>query len=281
MSMSALWRFALSPGLTQRIQPGWSWQSHFIGSNTYPDSLTGEFPEKDTIGNYERLIKIIPTGQESSGVKLQDSYLVRDEALKKVVWEYIFEAMVDPKTGAHLNKNYSDEYFVFPREVEKKTYKLRYSYLKGIPVAFQREEQIEGVNTYLFSYKGRGEYTESYLGTDEYPGIEVKPGQEIKCRDDQFLFDVWVEPVTGEVIKLDESCYSGDYVYDIASGKAIQAVSRWGGVTAGDNVIQRAAEVLEARTKYQVTNLYVPLILLVGGLAFLGVGLYSRKRLDA
>ncbi|HBB86543.1 MAG TPA: hypothetical protein DC047_02880 [Blastocatellia bacterium] len=33
--------------------------------------------------------------------------------------------------------------------------------------------------------------------------------------DDQFVFKVWVEAVTREIIKIEESCNSNDYLYDI------------------------------------------------------------------
>lgn len=110
----------------------------------------------------------------------------------------MYRAQVDPQTGAHLQKEYLGDYYIFPRFVEKKTYKFRNNYVKGVPLEFKREEEVAGVQTYLFAYQGYGEYTESYAGTDEYPGIKIPPGQEIRCDDDQFSFKAWVEPVTGE-----------------------------------------------------------------------------------
>jgi Porin PorA len=272
LGLAALWQFGLSAHWTQRIQLGWSWDASFIGVGTIPDPTTGSFPAKDPISTTERRIAVISVDQAAGAVMLEDQYIVKDPLTGQVTWEYVYRAPVDPQTGAHLDAQYRGDFFVFPREVEKTTYQLRYSYLKGVPVAFQREEQIEGVPTYLFSYKGRGEYTESYAGTAEYPGINVQPGQEIKCADDQFAFNVWVEPLTGEMLKVAESCNSGDYVFDIATGKALTPVLRWSGVTLGDDIIRRAEQIRSARTAYLWASRYLPVGLLIAGLLALGLG---------
>ena len=50
------------------------------------------------------------------------------------------------------------------------------------------------------------------------------------------MYSVWVEPVTGEIMKVRESCSSGDYLYDKNSGRAIEPVLIWSGDTVGQNV---------------------------------------------
>jgi hypothetical protein len=272
LGLAALWQFGLNGRWTQRIQPGWTWKSSFIGIATAPDLTTGTFPEQDPTSTTERRITVLSGDQAADALVLEDHYVVKDPLTGQTTWDYMFRAPVDPRTGAHLDVPYRGDYFVFPREVEKTTYRLRYSYLKGIPVAFQREEQIEGMTTYLFSYRGRGEYTESYAGTAEYTGITVQPGQEIKCADDQFSFNVWVEPVTGELLKVDEGCTSGDYLFDIATGKALSPVLRWRGVTIGDDIIRRAEQIRTARTTYLWASRYVGAGLLIAGLISLGLG---------
>jgi len=277
LAAAALWRFGLSTRWTQRLPPGWHWESNFIGINTYADPATGQFPESDVISIYERSVHLVPQGNRSGVVIAEDRYTVRDLTTGQPTWDYVYRASVDPTTGRHVEEPYHDDYFVFPRNVEKTTYQLRYSYLKGLPVAFQAEEEIEGVTTYLFEYKGRGEYTESYVGTADYSGITVEPGQEIKCADDQLFFKIWVEPVTGETLKVDESCYSGDYVYEIATGQALYPIVRWGGVTSGDDIILRAEHIRAERGRYLWASLYLPLLLLLAGLGLLGLGLVRRR----
>ena len=266
LGFTAVWQFALAPRLTQRIPSGWSWKIDYIGFQTYPDPQTGQIPEKDVSTTYSQSIKIVPHSQRPGSVELDSNYSINDITTGQVSWEYELLALVNPQTGEHLKPEYRGDYFVFPRNVEKKTYRLRFSYLKGVPLAFQKEVDLEGLNTYLFAYRGRGEYTESYAGTEKYLGTKVKSGQEIKCADDQFTFRIWVEPLTGATIKIDESCHSGDHVYDVATGAQLEGVSRWDGVTAGDDVITQVRSAGVERTRLLWFNRYLPSMFLLAGL---------------
>lgn len=277
LCLAAVWQFALVPRWTERIPAGWQWESDFIGFNAYPDPQTGQMPENELTGTYTHAITIVANTRQPGSLELDDRFLIHDVVTGNVTWEYNFRAQVDPRTGAHLKEEYRGDYFLFPRNVERKTYSMRFSYLKGIPVVFQREEEVEGLTTYLFTYRGRGEYTEAYAGTAEYPGTKVQPGQEIKCADDQLVFKAWVEPVTGEIIKIEENCNSNDYVYDIATGKQLEAVDRWGGETAGDDVIRRVKTVSRERTKLLWTRRYIPFGLLLAGLLCVGFVMLPRR----
>jgi hypothetical protein len=274
---TAVWQFVLLPRWTERIPAGWQWKTDYTGYQTWPDPQTGQMPKKDATGTYTHVITIAAKSRQPGSVELDDNYLTYDVASGQVAWEYNYHARVDPRTGAHLQGEYRGDHFLFPRNVEQKTYNMRFSYLKGIPVAFQREEDVAGLNTYLFTYRGRGEYTESYIGTAQYPGIKVKPGQEIKCADDQFIFKAWVEPVTGEIIKIEESCNSNDYFYDIATGKQLEVVDRWGGETAGDDVISRVDTVRRERARLLRTTRYIPAGLLVAGLLCFGFLMLPKR----
>jgi hypothetical protein len=277
LSFSAVWRFALVPRWTERIPVNWEWRSDFIGVNAYPDPKTGMMPKGDVTGTYTHAITIKPNSRQSGALELEDRFLIKDVLTGTTTWEYNVSAQVATGTGAHTKKEYQGDYFLFPRNVEQKTYKLRLSYLKGIPVIFQREEDVKGLATYLFAYHGRGEYTEAYAGTAEYPGTKVQPGQEIKCANDQLVFKVWVEPVTGEMIKIEENCNSNDYIYDIASGKQLAAVDRWAGETAGDDVINRVDTVTKERAKLLRLTRDIPLGLLAAGLLCFGLVMLPRR----
>ena len=275
--LTAVWQFVLVPRWTERIPAGWQWETDYTGYQTYPDPQTGQLPKKDATGTYTHTIAIVANSRQPGSVELDDRYLTHDVASGQVTYEYNYRALVDPRTGAHLKEEYRGDYFLFPRNLEQRTYNMRFSYLKGIPVAFQREEDVAGLATYLFTYRGRGEYTESYAGTAEYPGVHVKPGQEIKCADDQFIFKAWVEPVMGEIIKIEESCNSNDYFYDIATCKQLEVVDRWGGEPAGDDVISRVETVSRERTRLLRTTHYIPDGLLVAGLLCFGFLMLPKR----
>lgn len=274
--ISAVWYFMIAPQLSLRIPRDWKWESKYVGYNDWADS-TGNFTQKlPTL--YDRFMKVIDDTGYPDSISIIDSYIALDPTTKVKIWEYTLNATVDPKTGKHLNPAYQNDYILFPMNVEKKSYSIRYNYLKGVPVSFQKEEVIEGVNTYFFYYKGRGEYTESYAGTQDFPGVKVKEGQEICCSDDQFVLKLWVEPLTGEILKLSEECASGDYIYEIATGAKITAISRWGGETAGDDVFNRVKLINSKRTNLFLINSYVPLGLIFIGMLLLIAGIVTKKK---
>ncbi|MDQ1636779.1 MAG: hypothetical protein QOF62_118 [Pyrinomonadaceae bacterium] len=270
LTLTAVWHFALVPRWTQRIPAGWSWKTDYIGFQTYLDPKTGQIPEKDVSTTYSQSIKIVPHSEHPGLVELDSNYSINDITSGQVTWEYEYFAAVNPQNGEHLKPEYRGDYFVFPHNVEKKTYRLRFSYLKGVPVSFQKEVDVEGLKTYLFAYRGRGEYTESYAGTEKYQGIRVKPGQEIKCGDDQYFFKIWVEPLTGATIKIEEGCHSGDYVYDIATGAQHEPVSRWDGVTAGDDVVSQVKLASRERARLLWIDRYLPSMFLLAGILCFG-----------
>jgi len=274
--LAVVWKFWLCPGLLQRIPAGWQWQANFIGIQAVPEKAGGQFFTKESTSIYLRKAAVVADRQRPASVLIEDRFTILNPADKKVVWEYVYQADVASRTGRHLKPEWQDDYYLFPRFIEKKSYRLRNNYLRGVPLAYQKEEMVEGLTTYLFAYKGRGEYTQSYAGSTEYPGIRVEPGQEISCADDQFLFKVWVEPVPGEIIKLQESCLSGDYIHDIGTGKPLAPVLRWSGMTAGDDVAHRAEKVRGERLRLLLIGTWLPLALLTCGLVLLGWGIKEK-----
>lgn len=273
-----IWQLAIPPRWARRITPGWNWQSRFIGIQSNADPETGKLPEKDSPGIYQKSMVIVPGTLRSDSVELLDTYTVRDSLTGTVTWQYAIQARVNPITARHLTPGFQNDHVVFPRNVQKQTYQLRFNYVKGVPLNFEREENLLGLDTYVFGYKGYGEYTESYAGTEEYPGIKVLPGQEIRCADDQFVLKMWIEPLTGETVKVEESCYSNDYLVDVASGKRLALIDKWGGVVTGNDVRAAVERTQAIRRKYLLMTQYVPIGLLTGGLLMLAGAIFVRKR---
>jgi hypothetical protein len=275
IAAAALWTFTIAPRWTQRLPPGWSWKSRAVATIHMPDPKTGGFAAETIAAPLMFEAEITDNSSRPTAVKVRDRSTAYDAATDQIAWEYVFSASVDPETGRHLNPEYQDDYFVFPRDVEKKTYKIRYNLLKGVPLAFQREEMVGGLNAYVFAYKGYADVRDTYAGTPDFPGITMDAGREVRCSDDGFVFKVWVEPLTGEMIKLENSCYSGDYIYDIATGKKIAALQSWGGVTAGDDVTAHVSSLERERSRMLWATRYVPGLLLLACLAGAGLLLTS------
>jgi len=271
------WQFGLAPRLVERLPRGWNWRSKLIGIATPPDGATGKFPRKDTTVLFEREVRLMDESRRPEAVTIEDRYTVIDHDTGQIVWENIYRAQIDPRTGAYAQADCRNDYYVFPRHTEPRAYVFRTNDARGIVLQFEREETLEDVFTYLFVYKGRADYGNAYDGSANYPGVKAAPGQEILCADEQFVYRLWVEPMSGEILKLEESCLSGDYLYDLATGKQIAPVLRWAGVTAGDTVVQRAGFIRGEKTRLILITRAVPAGLLLTGIFCLAVGLMWRQ----
>lgn len=276
LALAAMLRFVLAPNISMRIPPGWSWKSEMVGTQTMPDSL-GVFPDTPNTSNYFRSISIADETKRPDSVLLKDEYTVVDPTTMKIMWRYVYTAWVDPRTGKHLAPEYKNDYCVFPRNAQKQTYTFRTNYIKGIPLQYAREELLHDLTTYVYSYAGAAEYSESYLGSAEYPGVPIARDQEIRCAEDHFKLQLYVEPRTGEIVKVTESCNSGDYLYDKATGKPIMAILRWGGESDGRDVTLRIEQIQSIRSGILWQSTYGPLALCALALTLLSVAIRKHE----
>jgi hypothetical protein len=251
---------------------GWATTIHYVGTATAPDPRTGRLPEASSLVNYERTQRVTSDAGRPHWVEIEERYVVDDPATGRPVFAYTTRDTVNPQSGAHRDRHHG-EIVLFPRNVERRTYRLRSNYINGIPLTFQRVENVVGLETYLFTYRGRLEQTAAYANsTGDLGGLRVAAGREVHCLDDQFYYRTWVEPKTGEQVKVEEGCPSGDYVFDLRSQRPVMALARWTGVTAGDDLIARVLEIRRLRWRYLVASRYVGLAVLLGGIALLVTG---------
>ena len=222
---------------TPRLVSNFSEIFQFEGMVTFADPQTGLLPVMNSPAVYQRVFHVLP---QASGQALEDLVLLGGKKITRVIWK---PGSIDFKNGQHLQSGFDKDYYRFPRHTEKKTYVLRYSYLKGIPLQFMREEDLGGMKTYLFSYQGKAEWTELYQGTEDFPGVPVAPGQEIRCSDDAFYYRAWVEPRTGDMVKIEEGCPSGDALYDKSTGKLLAFIVRWCRKTTDADVHARLEKI--------------------------------------
>jgi hypothetical protein len=277
VALAGAWHFWLGARWTMRIGPHWSLSTKYVGTQTDADPQTGILPAKDQFGTYVRSIRVTDASDWPRTVLLEDRYTVRHMSKGTAIFDHTTHERVDPQTGAWAAGPHKGEIVVFPRHVERRTYVMRSNYLESVPLAFAGTDRVGGIDTYLFAYRGRGEYTAAYKGTSEYPGLTVKPGQEIRCADDQFYYRIWVEPTTGALVKVEEGCPAGDFVYDIATKARLAAVDRWSGVAAGADLARRIAEVHDLRRAFLLSSRYFPGTLLAISLLLLILGVRPRS----
>jgi hypothetical protein len=275
-SFATVWHFSLSSRWTRRVARDAVFTTHYVGTQTNADSKTGVVPQRDALSTYERIIRVQDAPDWPRSVVLQDRFTVRNIETRAIDFEYITNERIDPETGAWAEGPYKGEIVLFPRNVQRRTYKMRSNYLPGLPLKFSGIRAIGGLETYLFSYRGPIEYSAVYAGTPQSPGIKVLEGQEIRCADEQFYYRIWVEPRTGIQVQVQEGCPSGDFVYDKATGNKVSAVDRWNGVTTGSSLSSGITEIYAARRRY-LSALCLPVILLIGSCGVLAVGRLRRN----
>ena len=263
---AGIWHLGLSERWEKRLPDGWVWEMNTLGTNRYPEENgeyppDREFPADDDINLTERTIMVTDTSAPAGSVEISDHSFVRDAITSAVIWDYTATAVVDPHDARHTE--YPDDYFIFPRNVEKTTYNIRNSSYKGLPVEYVGEEEIEGILTYHFAFHGEMDNTEGY------PDQPLEANQKIHCAD--LYLEYWVEPRTGEVIKFKEGC-AGDYVYDTQTGENLIALSRWSAESSPDDIIRRVNTVNAQRRTLLLTTSYIPLLLAAAGVVVLGVG---------
>lgn len=266
----------LTPRIIQRIPSGWRFDMLYVGTQT--NALQGDtLPTKDVLSQYKRTLTVVSEKGRPDSVAVQDQYLLTEIGTGKVQYDYTVNFLVDPRSGASIT--HPGEIFLFPRGVEKKTYRLRASYLKGLDLRFMREDEVENLNTYLFGYEGGHEYTDFFEGIIDGRKREIPDGQEVRCANDLFRYRVWVEPKTGIIVKVDESCSSGDYAYDKVSGKRLYPLDRFAGVTEGDDLARHVDRARLERLRITWLGRVAPLLFAGTGLICVIATLRRRRSL--
>jgi len=274
---AGIWRFFIADYWTIRIPKDWSFQAEYLGTTAYPDE-SGKLPEKHGINIYRKVLHVKEWSQEQ--VIIKESYSIYDIHTGAVTWEVKLEFTVNPETGKVLEHPGHPEaaglYYLFPKNMKKIDYQHFNYYLNAYTLSYDREETVGGMPIYVYRFSGVLDFTEIYQGSDEFPGVIPPSGQRIKSSN-KFLNEFWVEPKTGEVVKIIEDG-PVDYFVDVATGTRLQPVLAWSGKTTGNTVESLTQRVKEKLFLLQLHKWRLPGTFLFFGLACLFIGIWSLYR---
>ncbi len=268
---AAVVKLMISPQiLSERFPAGWTWEVDSVGTAFYTDETNPDLPthpmSDDPINLVKRTFSVKERNADGTLV-LEDNYKTIDVITGVVTWEFSYNPVVDAKTGAYTDPAFVGQYPLFPRNVQKISYTLSNASLLHLPVNFTGEDTISGIPTYVFEYQGTLETTAAY------PNIALEPEQIIQCVGLSVRY--FVEPITGEIVQISESC-EGEWIVDTATNKQITPVGRWVSESKGEDLIRRVDKVQMMITSYQLMNTYLPLLLGGLGSVLVGLGIWAN-----
>ena len=252
-----------------KVPHDFSYAADLVSVDNFFDENENEF-SGEKYSNSSFSYKVV--SYEKDIAKIQNNFEVKSFGGKK-----IFAASpvygIDTKTWKHV-KGYGDKdrdgYLFAPRGLKKdQTFKFWYvSTSVGADMRFVREENLYGLKVYKFEKTSTDPVDQTEFFT-HLKGVPEERGVKLVNR-----LNIWVEPVSGYVVKQEE--FSDDYYFfDQQTGKRISTYNKFSNVYSEKSII---AHVNQARTeKYKILALTygVPALVLLVGLALFVVN-YSH-----
>ena len=274
--VAGIFPFVYDNYFTYRIPADWSWQAKYLGDSAFPDE-TGNFASTREIAVNKRVQKVLSWSSDKAVIA--DDFTVTDVNSGAIVYQSKVHWQVDPKTGQHLRNHDTGKGeglpFLFPQLTEKKDYRIFNYFLEPITVKFDRVEEVNGLTTYVYIFDDELDATDSYKGTNDYPGVIPEPGQTIVFSN--ILLEYWVEPRTGEIIKSVEES-AGDYVIDIKTRERLIPLSAWRAIMADESVYRQIQLLNNHLIMRSYFTVWLPLATVIIGLIFIVIGLTRNKQ---
>lgn len=206
-----------------------------------------------------------------------------------VISAYSTSLALDRKTGAarqwdkqwldtgndRQSVDYSGQIYKFPFGTEQKSYEIFDRDINTTqPARFVKTEQINGLETYQFTQEIRNARQELPADRLQVLVSQLLPGATTGQISYSNTRSVWVEPTTGQFIKVQET-QNKKLVGDNGQETVIlDAV-----FTYTDDTIKRSADTAGSnRQRLQLAGLYGPIALAVVGLLLVVVGLLMALR---
>ncbi|RTY95873.1 porin PorA family protein [Flavobacterium sp. GT3R68] len=178
---------------------------------------------------------------------------------------------IDPVTGKHVtgygSKNRKG-YLFAPQNPSKEFIYWHVNYDAPACMKFKGEETIDGLLVYRYESNFKADQTENL----EYlPAVPEERGIELDVN-----LKIWVEPITGYLIKYEDS--STGWYYDIKSKKRIHPWNRFHNQFEETSISNQVQLALLAKEFKMWQNRYFPLSILFLILILLSIGFRSRKK---
>jgi hypothetical protein len=256
--MIPVWLFAAVPEIKE-VSGDYADVSEFLGKV----ALTDPDKETATVAIREVFTNNVVDVQGDVYVLEMKSY-GEDLLTGESFWDTADTVSVDRKSG----KLEDGSYLLFPHHLEKKNIERIkfYSYLPATTAYFEREETIQGLQTYVFSY--------DVTGTDlsvNYPLWTAK-GESLLSHDSGMI---WIEPVSGHIVRAETSW---DVVLKSNPDKHIDTGTMW---YSDDTIYTHVRHAQNEKRTVLLSEVLFPILLGLVALAFMttiAIAAPKRKR---
>jgi hypothetical protein len=265
LAVIPVWRFMVVPELL-KMPVDYASHTNFFGTENIYDIETNDFEGEEIV-----LVARKVTAKELQGNKIKINDFFSSAYLSGEIFYKTNQDFIIDRTTKKIQE--TETYFEFPRNVKKEGYTTWFYYLtEPFKVKFEQEENILGLETYLFSYELEFDATAGFSENDplvpERYNVKEAPNGKI-----------WVEPVTGVIIKLEDE--GADYYVEKA-GSAITApviapTFKWTAIYTDDTIANQVRIAQNAKQTIQLYERWITILLGLISLAFLIALFASRK----
>jgi hypothetical protein len=266
--LAALLRFAIAPYF-ELLPTHYTNETSLAEENKFRESPTGEW-QASTL-NTQRVDQTITTSGQAAFIEgALHVYYPSGEVNFEVTSVY----GVDRRTRLNLtgigDVNRSGQY-LFPPHVQRIEYPIWDPMFVGLRQAsFERSEQIEGLQVYVFSFSASG--MDETVG---YSNLTDVPEHYLAHTDGNGT--IWVEPVSGIVVDYMDNGVS--YFVDPASGDRIADFNQWTEKFTPETKTVQINLARTARLRILALDVWLPGGLLLVGLLFSGLFLSQRRKI--
>jgi len=256
-----LWSFVVAPKLLE-LPADFSFAAEVVSVDNFYDEERGVY----TGGVFSKTNYVyFATGEKDGALIVKNIFDVRTSDGEPVFsTERLYG--INRKTGAHVassgDKN-RDGYLFAPRNLKKgESYTYWHVNYDGpAQMTFVGEEGILGLKTFHFETSYEGVPIDQTVDLGFLPGVGETRGVAL----DPHL-EVWVEPLTGRLIKYQDETTA--YYYDLETGEWLHPWNKFSNTFHERSVRDNVAVVQHARVKALAVEWYAPIIIALFALFF-------------